>query len=146
MGKKYSITTQEERKRIKTLLDMGVSEKEVVRISGRSTTIVHGIATGTYEAKKEADRIRLSKARKAETEKDQKNVIRQRIREEALKAGAPTFDDDEIPVEAKLLPASPFSYDTLLRRVADSTDYTNALLNGVLNRLEALCKALGVIA
>ena len=157
MGKKYSYTTEEERQRIKTLSDMGVSEREIQRITGRSNHIVHSIVTGTYEARKEADKLRQA-AIKAKQKKEiaaaldtalaeqKRQETRERIREEALKAGAPTFEDDGIPVEAKILPASPFSYDTLLRRVADSTDYTNALLNGILNRLEALCKALGVIA
>lgn len=161
MGKKYNFTTEEERNRIKMLFDMGVSKTEIVRITGRSDHTVNDIVTGKYEARKEADRRRKRGEREAalkakqqkeiinalDTEEHKRQETRERIREEALKAGAPTFDDDDgIPVEAKILPASPFSYDTLLRRVADSTDYTNALLNGVLNRLEALCKALGVIA
>lgn len=161
MGKKYSFTTEEERNRIKTLFEMGVSTKEIVRITGRSDHIVNDIVTGKYEARKEADRLRKRGEREAalkakqqkeiinalDTEERKRQETRERIREEALKAGAPTFDEDDgVPVQAKILPASPFSYDTLLRRVADSTDYTNALLNGVLNRLEALCKALGVIA
>ena len=161
MGKKYSFTTEEERNRIKTLFEMGVSTKEIVRITGRSDHIVNDIVTGKYEARKEADRLRKRGEREAalkakqqkeiinalDTEERKRQETRERIREEALKAGAPTFDEDDgIPVQAKILPASPFSYDTLLRRVADSTDYTNALLNGVLNRLEAICKALGVIA
>ena len=161
MGKKYSFTTEEERNRIKTLFEMGVSTKEIVRITGRSDHIVNDIVTGKYEARKEADRLRKRGEREAalkakqqkeiinalDTEERKRQETRERIREEALKAGAPTFDEDDgIPVQAKILPASPFSYDTLLRRVADSTDYTNALLNGILNRLEALCKALGVIA
>ena len=161
MGKKYNFTTEEERNRIKMLFDMGVSKKEICRITGRSDHIVNDIVTGVYEARKEADRIRKRGEREAalkakqqkeiinalDTEEHKRQETRERIREEALKAGAPTFDEnDGIPVQAKILPASPFSYDTLLRRVADSTDYTNALLNGVLNRLEALCKALGVIA
>lgn len=161
MGKKYSFTTEEERNRIKTLFEMGVSTKEIVRITGRSDHIVNDIITGKYEARKEADRLRKRGEREAalkakqqkeiinalDTEERKRQETRERIREEALKAGAPTFDEDDgIPVQAKILPASPFSYDTLLRRVADSTDYTNALLNGVLNRLEAICKELGVIA
>lgn len=159
MGKKYSFTTEEERNRIKTLFEMGVSTKEIVRITGRSDHIVNDIVTGKYEARKEADRLRKRGEREAalkakqqkeiamDTEERKRQETRERIREEALKAGAPTFDEDDgIPVQAKILPASPFSYDNLLRRVADSTDYTNALLNGVLNRLEAICKALGAIA
>ena len=161
MGKKYSFTTEEERNRIKTLFEMGVSTKEIVRITGRSDHIVNDIVSGKYEARKEADRLRKRGEREAalkakqqkeiinalDTEERKRKETRERIREEALKAGAPTFDEDDgIPVQAKILPASPFSYDTLLRRVADSTDYTNALLNGILNRFEALCKALGVIA
>ena len=161
MGKKYSFTTEEERQKIKTLYDMGVSTKEIVRITGRSDHIVNDIVTGKYEARKEADRLRKRGEREAalkakqqkeiinalDTEERKRQETRERIREEALKAGAPTFDEDDgIPVQAKILPASPFSYDNLLRRVADSTDYTNALLNGVLNRLEAICKALAVIA
>lgn len=156
MGKRYTFTTEEERQKIKMLFDMGVSEKEIQRITGRSNHIVHGVVTGTYEARKEADKLRQAE-RKAklknesvkalDTEEQKRQETRERIREEALKAGAPTFDEDDgIPVQAKILPASPFSYDTLLRRVADSTDYTNALLNGILNRLEAICNALGVIA
>ena len=156
MGAKYNYTTPEDRAKIKTLLDMGVSEKEVQRISGRSCHIVHAIATGTYEQRKEADKLRMRMRKEklnhenvaaldAVIEERKKQETRQRIREEAIKAGAPTFDEDEgIPVQAKILPASPFSYDTLLRRVADITDYTNALLNGVLNKLEMLCRALGV--
>lgn len=161
MGKKYSFTTEEERNRIKTLFEMGVSTKEIVRITGRSDHIVNDIVTGKYEARKEADRLRKRGEREAalkakqqkeiinalDTEERKRQETRERIREEALKAGAPTFDEDDgIPVQAKILPASPFSYDTLLRRVADSTDYTNALLNGVLNKLDMLCKALGVSA
>lgn len=161
MGKKYSFTTEEERNRIKTLFEMGVSKKEIVRITGRSDHIVNDIVSGAYEARKEADRLRKRGEREAalkakqqkeiinalDTEEHKRQETRERIREEALKAGAPTFDEDDgIPVQAKILPASPFSYDTLLRRVADSTDYTNALLNGVLNKLDMLCKALGVSA
>lgn len=161
MGKNYKFTTEEERQRIKTLFDMGVSKKEIVRITGRSDHTVTDIVTGVYDARKEADRLRKRREREAalktkqqteiinaqDTDEHKRQETRERIREEALKAGAPTFDEDDgIPVQAKIIPASPFSYDTLLRRVADSTDYTNALLNGILNRLEALCKALGVIA
>lgn len=159
MGKRYTFTTEEERQKIKTLLDLGADEKQVMQITGRSYNIVHAIATGTYETMKEADRVRQSKGRKAERAKQQKEIAealdtaleekkrqetRERIQEEAIKAGAPSFEDDGIPVEAKILPASPFSYDTLLRRVADGIDYNNALMNGVLNKLDMLCKALGV--
>lgn len=160
MGKKYSFTTEEERNRIKTLFEMGVSKKEIVRITGRSDHIVNDIVSGAYEARKEADRLRKRGEREAalkakqqkeiinalDTEEQKRQETRERIREEALKAGAPTFTDEEPPEQPKVLAASPFSYDTLLRRVADSTDYTNALLNGVLNKLDMLLKALGVSA
>jgi len=156
MGAKYTMSTQEERDKIKVLLDYGIPTSEVAKITGRSIQFVGKIKTGSYEKFREYDRIRQQKRRdemcqKKEEEQKQaddeakRQETRRRIREEAKKAGAPNFDDEGTPVEEKILPASPFSYDNLLRRIADSNDYTNALLNGVLNRLEMLCKALGVI-
>jgi len=149
MGAKYTMSTQEERDKIKVLLDYGIPTSEVAKITGRSIQFVSKIKTGSYEKFREYDRERQEK-RRAERrqqadEEAKRQETRRRIREEAEKAGAPNFDDEGIPEEAKILPASPFSYDNLLRRIADSNDYTNALLNGVLNRLEMLCKALGVI-
>lgn len=144
----YTLSTQEERDKIKVLLDYGIPTAEVAKLTGRSIQFCGKIKAGTYENFREYDRLRQQK--KAAEEQQQSNEeqkrqeTRRRIREEAEKAGAPRFDDEDIPEQPKTL-ASPFSYDSLLMRIADSNDYTNALLNGVLNRLEALCKALGVI-
>jgi hypothetical protein len=151
----YTLSTQEERDKIKVLLDYGIPTAEVAKLTGRSIQFCGKIKAGTYEKFREYDRLRQQKRhaemrKKAAEEQQQSNEeqkrqeTRRRIREEAEKAGAPRFDDEQIPEKPKTL-ASPFSYDSLLMRIADSNDYTNALLNGVLNRLEALCKALGVI-
>lgn len=150
----YTLSTQEERDKIKVLLDYGIPTAEVAKLTGRSIQFCGKIKAGTYEKFREYDRLRQQKRhaemrKKAEESQQQSNEeakrqeTRRRIREEAEKAGAPRFDDEQIPEQPKTL-ASPFSYDTLLRRVADGIDYNNALLNGVLNRLEMLCKALGV--
>jgi hypothetical protein len=164
----YAYTTEAERQKIKTLCNLGISVSEIHKITGRSYDLITRIKTGTYEEMRVKDRERMRKrsmqtknpvaaaneevldnviatVQAQKTDEEQKRQeTRRRIREEAEKAGAPRFDDEQIPEKPKTL-ASPFSYDSLLMRIADSNDYTNALLNGVLNRLEALCKALGVI-
>ena len=156
MGANYTMSTQEERDKIKVLLDYGIPTAEVAKLTWRSIQFCGKIKSGNYEKFREYDRQRQQKryaemrqkaaeARQQADEEAKRQETRRRIREEAEKTGAPTFTDEEPPEHPKVLAASPFSYDTLLRRVADSTDYTNALLNGVLNRLEALCKTLGVI-
>lgn len=157
MGANYTMSTQEERDKIKVLLDYGIPTAEVAKLTGRSIQFCRKIKSGNYEKFREYDRQRQQKrhaemrqkaaeAQQQADEEAKRKETRRRIREEAEKAGAPRFDEEEIPEQPKVLPASPFSYDTLLRRVADSTDYTNALLNGVLNKLDMLCKALGVSA
>ena len=123
MDEKYTFTTEEERRKIKKLGDMGVCNAEIARITGRSYTVIESIIDGSYEAKKEADR---------------KRQAMKRLREEAEKAGAGKY----VPIEEPA--ASPFENENLALRIADSNDYTNALLNGALNKLEMLCKALGV--
>ena len=148
MASGYTLSTPEEREKIKVLLDYGIPTAEVARISGRSTQFVGKIKSGTYEKFREYDRNRQrerhAKQREEAAEEAKRQETRRRIREEAEKAGAPRFEDEEIPADEKILPATPFSYDNMIRRVADSTDYTNALLNGILQRLDILCKALGV--
>jgi len=157
MGANYTMSTQEERDKIKVLLDYGIPTAEVAKLTGRSIQFCGKIKSGNYEKFREYDRQRQQKrhaemrqkaaeAQQQAEEEHKRQETRERIREEAIKAGAPTFTDEEPPEQPKVLAASPFSYDTLLRRVADSTDYTNALLNGVLNKLDMLCKALGVSA
>lgn len=163
----YTFTTEAERAKIKQLCDLGIGVNEIRRLTGRSKDIICRIRDGKYEQMKRVDAERQRNAYQSKhaakpatanekildsvienLQKDAEELKRQetrrRIREEAEKAGAPRFDDEDIPEQPKTL-ASPFSYDSLLMRIADSNDYTNALLNGVLNRLEALCKALGVI-
>lgn len=155
MASGYTLSTPEEREKIKVLLDYGIPTAEVARISGRSTQFVSRIKSGTYEKFRENNRNRqrerhakqreeAAEAQKQDAEEAKRQETRRRIREEAEKSGSPRFDEEEIPEQPKVLPASPFSYDTLLRRVADGIDYNNALLNGVLNKLDILCKALGV--
>lgn len=155
MGANYTMSTQEERDKIKVLLDYGIPTAEVARITGRSIQFCGKIKSGSYEKFREYDRMRQQKrhadmrqkaaeSQQQADEEAKRQETRRRIREEAEKAGAPRFDEEEIPEQPKVLTESPFSYDTLLRRIADSTDYTNALLNGVLNKLDMLCKALGV--
>lgn len=161
----YTFTTEAERTKIKMLCDLGMSVREVHKLTGRSCDIITRIANGTYEERKKRDAERMRQLAERNKQKNNQNeelldnVIvkmqaqeeerkrqetRRRIREEAEKAGAPTFTDEEPPERPKVLQASPFSYDTLLRRVADGIDYNNALLNGVLNKLDMMCKALGV--
>ena len=53
----------------------------------------------------------------------------------------------EVPVEVPEAPQERLEWqkdERLLMRLADSTDYTNALLNGILKRLMDICDALGV--
>lgn len=151
----YTLSTKEERDKIQVLLDYGISPAEVALLTGRSDCFVRKIKNGTYEKRKEYDKQRqrerrakqrqeVEEAQKQAAEEAKRQETRRRIKEEAEKAGAPRFEDEGIPVDAKILPATPFSYDNLLRRMADSNDYTNALLNGIMNRLEMLCKELGV--
>ena len=117
MGEKYTFTTEEERRKIKKLGDMGVCKAEIAGITGRSYTVIESIINGSYEVKKESDR---------------KRQAMKRLREEAEKAGAGKY----VPMEEPA--ASPFENENLALRIADSNDYTNALLNGVLNKLEML--------
>ena len=58
---------------------------------------------------------------------------------------------EEAPVEAQEAPVKTpqeqpewAKDERLMMRIADSTDYTNALLNGILKRLMDICDALGV--
>lgn len=155
MGVNYTMSTQEERDKIKVLLDYGIPTAEVAKLTGRSVQFCGKIKSGNYEKFREYDRQRQQKrhaemrqkaaeAKQQADDEAKRQETRRRIKEEAEKAGAPTFTDEEPPEQPKVLAASPFSYDTLLRRVADGIDYNNALLNGVLNKLDMLCKALGV--
>jgi len=141
MGAKY--TTEEERQKIKMLFDMGVSFEEIKRITGRGKGLLNSINLGTYEKMREEDRKREEKKR---------NAIRENLRREAAAAGAASFTQDTVktellsvgtPVDAKTIP-SPFANDNLMMRVADSNDYTNALLNGILHKLCKIAEALGV--
>lgn len=158
MGSNYSISTPEEREKIKTLLDYGISTAEVARITGRSMQFCGMIKAGTYEKNREYNRKRQQKlcaqmrqaaeeAQKQAAEEAKRQQTRERIRQEAERAGVPGYV--KMPVEAAIIkadpiPANPFDNDHLLMRIADSNDYTNALLNGIMKRLDALCQALGV--
>lgn len=134
MGKVWSATTEEERTAIKTLGDLGVSIKEIKRITDRIYSTISAIISGNYEQTKEYDRKRQSE-RKAKLKQAEVATDKQAEQEPA--------PQEEPPIEATAQP-SPFDDENLLKRIADSNDYTNALLNGILNRLQMLCKELGV--
>jgi len=158
MGSNYSFSTPEEREKIKTLLDYGIPTAEVARITGRSMQFCGKIKAGTYEKFREYDRQRQNARREEKRQKEEeaqkqaaeeakRQQTRERIRQEAERAGVPGYV--KMPVEAAIIkaepiPANPFDNDHLLMRIADSNDYTNALLNGIMKRLDALLQALGV--
>jgi IS30 family transposase len=123
----YKFTTQEERDKIAMLCEMGVKVAEIARITGRSKATIETIKNGSYEKKKAADRERQ---RKKYEEKNQEpktvNVVQQPTQVEAY------------------VKTDPFAPDKLMMRIADDVEYTNSLMNGVLNQLCKLCKALGV--
>lgn len=55
------------------------------------------------------------------------------------------YNQEKTQTEApKEQEANPFDQEHILLRLADSLDYNNALMNGVLNKLQMLLDALGV--
>lgn len=143
MGAKWTYTTEEERQKIKMMFDMGISFAEIKRVTGRGNDLLYSIKNGCYEKRREEDRKR---------DEEKRNAIRENLRREAAAAGAASVTQDVVktelmsvgtPVDAKVIP-SPFDNERLLMRVADSNDYTNALLNGILHKLCKIAEALGV--
>ena len=157
----YTFTTEAERQKIKTLCDLGITVMEIHKITGRSKYIIARIKDGTYEEHKKADaerkRIRsgnkannnnneeildsvIAKVKQQKDEEERKRQeTRERIKAEAERAGVPGYVK-QMEDEKK----SPFCSENLMLRVADSNDYTNALLNGIIAKLDKLCSALGV--
>lgn len=155
----YTFTTEAERQKIKTLCDLGITVLEIHKITGRSKDIIARIKDGTYEERKKADaerqRIRsgnkvsnneeildsvIAKVKQQKDEEERKRQeTRERIKAEAERAGVPGYvkqmEDEK---------NSPFCSENLMLRVADSNDYTNALLNGIIAKLDKLRSALGV--
>ena len=107
--------------RIEMLCKRNLTNSEIADVTGWSIPVINKIRNGTYH---ELNR-RVNEKRKAE--QDKKN--------------------NPVPVSLPSAPAEA-ARDLLsaekLERLCIALEYNNALLNGVVNRLIAICEALGV--
>lgn len=124
MGAK-KITTEEARK-IKQMHEWGLTKKQIAELVGRDPSSVGNIVEGRWEQKKAYFR--------------QQNELRRAAQEQPEEAPEAPVEVPEVPQERPEWAKD----ERLLMRLADSTDYTNALLNGILKRLMDICDALGV--
>ena len=107
--------------RIEMLCKRGLTNPEIADVTGWSIPVINKIRNGTYH---ELNR-RVNEKRKAE--QDKKN--------------------NPVPVSLPSVPAESardFLSAEKLERLCIALEYNNALMNGVVNKLIAICEALGV--
>ena len=116
--------TAEEREKIELLIASGLKAATIAKVVGRSETTIGYLKKGTYDQ-------RLERMRKANDMRRHSGNANQ------LSLTAPR---EQMEIQGE----DPMSDERTMLRLADGVDYTNALLNGIMKRLDALCQALGV--
>lgn len=112
--------TKEEYDNIKTMLEHGMKYERIAAIVNRSLNSISRVKnTDDYEDFKRYKAISAQKLAEA-------------------KAKVELIEKEPEAVQAHLLD------DNLLLRIADGIDYNNALMNGLVAKLDLICKALGV--
>ena len=107
--------------RIEMLCKRGLTNSEIADVTGWSIPVINKIRNGTYH---ELNR-RVNEKRQAE--RDKKN-------------NPDPVSLPSVPAEA----ARDFLSAEKLERLCIALEYNNALMNGIVNKLIAICEALGV--
>lgn len=126
--------TQEDKAKIQEMLLYGMPPKCVAQLTGWSVISANRIKNGTHQKHLDDCHNTQKKAREADALKAENDALK----DELAKANT-------TPIERGAgAMINVYGPESMLCRIADGIDYSNALLNGVLNKLEKLCASLGV--
>lgn len=109
--------TNEIMEKIKMLNELGLQQKQIAQIMDLSTISIRRVVTGTRD----------------------KHIGKEKLLRELGKACQEWRNGE--PNQTTM---NAFSESNLQARIADSIDYNNALMNGILGKLDKLLAALGV--